>query len=128
MIRETLSVMRDFDRLRAIAGILMRYGWGDIAKKMGKGSVIGWTGRALNFKASHEILQLPAEVRVRLAIEELGPTFVKLGQVLATRPDIFLQTGLPNFPSCRIRFRRYRLKSCCLNWKRRWDVHLLIFS
>ncbi|MEQ1600536.1 MAG: ubiquinone biosynthesis protein UbiB [Methylophilaceae bacterium] len=97
MIRETLSVMRDFDRLRAITSILMRYGWGDIAKQLGKGSLINWTGRAMNFKASRELMQLPSEVRVRLAIEELGPTFVKLGQVLATRPDIFPQNWITEF-------------------------------
>lgn len=97
MIRETLSVMRDFDRLRAITGILMRYGWGDIAKQLGKGSLINWTGRAMNFKASRELMQLPPEVRVRLAIEELGPTFVKLGQVLATRPDIFPPNWIMEF-------------------------------
>jgi ubiquinone biosynthesis protein len=97
MIRETLSVMRDFDRLRTIAGILMRYGWGDVAKRLGKGSIIGWTGRAMNFKASRELMQLPAEVRVRLAIQELGPTFVKLGQLLATRPDIFPPNWIAEF-------------------------------
>ena len=30
----------------------------------------------------------PREVRLRLAIEELGPVFVKFGQALSTRPDI----------------------------------------
>ena len=40
MIRETISVMRDFSRLRTIAGILMKYGWGDVAKRLGKGSPV----------------------------------------------------------------------------------------
>ncbi|MDP2246989.1 MAG: AarF/UbiB family protein [Nitrosomonadales bacterium] len=97
MIRQTISVMRDFGRIRAIAGTLMRYGWGDVAKKLGKKSLIGWAGNWMNSGVSKEILQLPSEVRARLAIQELGPTFVKLGQVLATRPDIFPPNWIAEF-------------------------------
>ena len=89
MIRETISVMRDFGRLREIAGILIHYGWGDIVKRMGLGNLPERAGTLLHRKQTDEILHLAAEVRVRLALEELGPTFVKLGQVLATRADIF---------------------------------------
>lgn len=89
MIRETISVMRDFGRLREIAGILIHYGWGDIVKQLGLSNVVERTGRVLHPKQAEEIQHLPAEVRVRLALQDLGPTFVKLGQVLATRADIF---------------------------------------
>ena len=97
MIRQTISVMRDFSRIRAIAGTLMRYGWGDVAKKLGKKSWIGRAGNWMNSDVSKEVLQLPSEVRARLAIQELGPTFVKLGQVLATRPDIFPPNWIEEF-------------------------------
>ncbi len=97
MIRQTISVFRDFGRLRAIAGTLMRYGWGDVARKLGKRSLIGRAGNWLNSDVSEDILKLPPEVRVRLAIQELGPTFVKLGQVLATRPDIFPPNWIAEF-------------------------------
>lgn len=97
MIRQTISVMRDFARIRAIAGTLMRYGWGDVAKKLGKKSWIGRAGNWMNSDVSNDILQLPSEVRARLAIQELGPTFVKLGQVLATRPDIFPPNWIDEF-------------------------------
>ena len=88
MIRETFSVMRDFSRLRTIAGILMKYGWGDVAKRLGKGSLIGRAGNAINSGATPEILAQPSEVRARMAMEELGPTFVKIGQGLSTRLDL----------------------------------------
>jgi len=97
MIRQTISVFRDFGRLRAIASTLMRYGWGDVARKLGKRSLIGRAGNWLNSDVSEDILKLPPEVRVRLAIQELGPTFVKLGQVLATRPDIFPPNWIAEF-------------------------------
>jgi ubiquinone biosynthesis protein len=89
MIRQTISVMRDFGRLREIAGILIHYGWGDIVKRLGLGNVVERAGAMLHPKQADEIMHLPPEVRVRLALQDLGPTFVKLGQVLATRPDIF---------------------------------------
>lgn len=97
MIRQTISVMRDFRRLRSIASILMRYGWTDVAERLGNRSWIGWVGNWMNSEVSSEILELPPEVRARLAIQELGPTFVKLGQVLATRPDIFPPNWIAEF-------------------------------
>ena len=88
MLRETYSVFRDLGRVRAIARVLVRYGWGDIAKRLGRRSLIGWAGNALNSQATREIMLLPSEVRARLAMQELGPTFVKLGQLLSTRAEL----------------------------------------
>ena len=97
MIRETVSMMRDFGRLREIAGVFIRYGWGDAIKRLGLNNVLGRAGSMLHPKAALEVMHLPPEVRVRLAIEELGPTFVKLGQVLATRADIFPPNWITEF-------------------------------
>ena len=54
-------------------------------------------------------MNLARTQRVRLALEELGPTFVKLGQLLSTRPDLIphdlilelekLQSQVAPFPS-----------------------------
>ncbi len=82
-------MMRDFSRMREIASILIRYGWGDLIKRLGLSGMMGRAGSVLHPKAALEVMHLPPEVRVRMALEELGPTFVKLGQVLATRADIF---------------------------------------
>lgn len=89
MIRQTITVMRDFGRLREIARILIRYGWGDAINRLGLTSMMGRAGTMLQPKSSLDVMHLDPAVRVRLAIEELGPTFVKLGQVLATRADLF---------------------------------------
>ena len=89
--------MRDFGRLREIAGVLIRYGWGDIVKRLGLGNLVERAGHVLHPKQAEEIMHLPPEVRVRLAMQDLGPTFVKLGQVLATRPDIFPPQWIAEF-------------------------------
>ncbi len=97
MIRETISVWRDFGRLREIAGILIHYGWGDIVKRIGLGNLSERAGSVLHHKRADELMHLPPEVRVRMALQDLGPTFVKLGQVLATRPDIFPPQWIDEF-------------------------------
>jgi len=89
--------MRDFGRLREIAGILIHYGWGDIVKRMGLGNVVERAGTMLHPRQADEIMHLPPQVRVRMALQDLGPTFVKLGQVLATRPDIFPPSWIAEF-------------------------------
>ncbi len=58
-------------------------------------------------------VRLSAGERLRLSLEELGPTFIKLGQILSTRPDIFpadiivelrkLQDAVPPFPFTEVR-------------------------
>ncbi|ODU31666.1 MAG: ubiquinone biosynthesis protein UbiB [Thiobacillus sp. SCN 62-729] len=83
MLWETISVVRDLPRLHEIASVMIRYGWGDL------GGALERAGRVLHWHSTSEISQLDAPVRVRRALEELGPTFVKLGQVLATRVDMF---------------------------------------
>jgi ubiquinone biosynthesis protein len=89
MLWETISVVRDLPRLHEIASVMIRYGWGDLVRVLGISGVLERTGRVLHWHSTSEIGQLDASVRIRRALEELGPTFVKLGQLLATRVDMF---------------------------------------
>jgi ubiquinone biosynthesis protein len=89
MLWETISVVRDLPRLHEIASVMIRYGWGDLVRMLGISGVLERAGRILHWHSMSEISQLEASVRVRRALEELGPTFVKLGQLLATRVDMF---------------------------------------
>lgn len=89
MLWETLSVVRDLPRLHEIASVMIRYGWGDLVRVLGISGVLERAGRVLHWHSTSEIAQLDAPVRIRRALEELGPTFVKLGQLLATRVDMF---------------------------------------
>jgi ubiquinone biosynthesis protein len=89
MLWETISVMRDLPRLHEIASVMIRYGWGDLVRVLGISGILERAGKVLHWQSTSEISQLDASVRIRRALEELGPTFVKLGQVLATRVDMF---------------------------------------
>jgi ubiquinone biosynthesis protein len=89
MLWETISVVRDLPRLHEIATVMIRYGWGDLVRVLGISGVLERAGRILHWHSTSEIDQLDAPVRIRRALEELGPTFVKLGQLLSTRVDMF---------------------------------------
>lgn len=97
MLRETLSVMRDLPRLHEIASVLIRYGWGDIVRLLGLARLLQRAGKLLHWHTSDEIAKLDLPVRIRLAMTDLGPTFVKLGQILATRVDVFPPAWIAEF-------------------------------
>ena len=89
MLLETISLVRDLPRLHEISSVLIRYGGGDLVRRLGVSSMLERAGRVLHWKQAVENQHLDPAVRFRRALEELGPTFIKLGQVLATRVDLF---------------------------------------
>lgn len=88
MLWETLSAARDLGHLHDIASILIRYGFGDVVRRLGMAGVLERAGKALHWKQATELARLQPPMRVRRALEEMGPTFIKLGQILATRVDL----------------------------------------
>ena len=89
MLIETLGTARDLGRLQEIAGVFVRHGLGDAVRRLGLADSLARAGRALHLEHAGDLARLEPPVQVRLAIEELGPTFVKLGQILAGRADLF---------------------------------------
>ncbi|MBE0550716.1 MAG: ubiquinone biosynthesis protein UbiB, partial [Rubrivivax sp.] len=57
--------------------------------RLGLADALVRAGHALHLDHAGELARLEPPVQVRRAIEELGPTFVKLGQILAGRADLF---------------------------------------
>jgi ubiquinone biosynthesis protein len=71
-------------RAGEVAATLARFGFGEFLGKTGLDRFLGGVTRT----DDGAITRQPLPVRVRLLLEELGPTFVKGGQILSTRPDL----------------------------------------
>jgi ubiquinone biosynthesis protein len=90
-----LSAARDLGRLRQIYTVLARHGFGELARRLGLGGDA--KKDAIKKDGAIDGAELAVEAptrkgtlaeRVRLVAMELGPSFVKLGQIASTRPDV----------------------------------------
>ncbi len=75
---------RNTHRFRQIASVAVRYGLADQLRKMPGKRLQQW----LRGSTGQSIVDLSTPVRIRLALSELGTTFIKFGQMLSTRPDL----------------------------------------
>ena len=90
MLKETLIAMRDLPRLKEITGVLIRHGLGELVQRLGLPRAVEVAGEWLHLSNGSEPAPPTATpARIRLALEALGPTFIKLGQILSTRVDVF---------------------------------------
>lgn len=78
--------IRHMQRYREIIVAFSRNGFGYIVKEMGLQKIVSLPERVL--KGKKEIHTKTTGERIRLFLEELGPTFVKLGQIASTRNDL----------------------------------------
>lgn len=97
MLWETLKAARDIGRLHEIASVMIRYGFGDAVKRLGMSRILEQAGKVLRWKDAEKMARMESPERVRRAFEELGPTFIKLGQILASRVDLFSQEWIEEF-------------------------------
>lgn len=85
MLKSIIVAARDRDRLAEVTGVVARFGLESLLARIGLAT--GDTG------------EVPADLpaRARQAIEALGPTYVKLGQILATRRDLMPDSWIAEF-------------------------------
>jgi ubiquinone biosynthesis protein len=101
------SAVRDLERLRQIYVVLVRHGFGELAQRLGFGGkkakarpqlpepeekvaaeVDAAVSEAEEKRGEEERRKISLPERVRLVAMDLGPSFVKLGQIASTRPDV----------------------------------------
>lgn len=83
-VRSIPHLYRNVKRWTEILTVLSKYGLADWLAPTN----IDFIKDRLSSKAGESIARLTREARIRLALTELGPTFIKLGQLLSTRPDL----------------------------------------
>lgn len=94
---QPLPSVHDLGRLHDIVSTLIRYGFGDVVRRIGLANVLERAGQALQWRDAQSYAHMSPPERVRRVLEELGPTFVKLGQLLATRVDLFEPEWIAEF-------------------------------
>ncbi len=110
-VQLTRTVIRDSNRFRQIVTVLVRHGLGAVIQ--GLRLQESWVPGLLRKGAAADVEGISLARRFKHALQELGPTFVKLGQILSTRPDLIppeftaelagLQDRVPPFPSEEVR-------------------------
>ncbi len=106
-LRSAVEFASHLPRYNEIIRVLFKYGFADVLKLVALQRVIGIESAELQTHETGLLAKPPAE-RLRLALEELGPTFIKFGQILSARRDLVndefyaelckLQDSVPTFP------------------------------
>lgn len=107
------QTFRNISRIREIISVLVKYGFEDVITNSTLRNFVTESGRLAWTRQGQSVLNYTRWERIRMVCEELGPTFIKLAQVLSNRPDMLpaplieelekLQDNVPSVPFDQIR-------------------------
>lgn len=78
-----VKTVKNTERLRQILTVLAKHGFGELISRISLRSLLPQKADAEGKRSGRTFAE-----RLRLALQELGPSFVKLGQIVSTRPDL----------------------------------------
>jgi ubiquinone biosynthesis protein len=87
------DTLRDLPRVREIGRVLLRHGLGHVAQRLRLPGVRWWRRR----QPAPETISFSLPERIRMIFEELGPTFIKFGQILSIRRDLLPEEYVSEF-------------------------------
>lgn len=82
------TALRNVRRYQQVVRVLVRYGFGSFVQETGLDRLVERGFQLFGGESPVSVEHLSQPERVRRAMEELGPTFIKLGQILSTRRDL----------------------------------------
>lgn len=82
------QTFQNIKRIREIIAVLVKYGFEDIVTNSTLRNFVSEKGRISWQRQGQPVFQYTRWERIRMVCEELGPTFIKLAQVLSNRPDM----------------------------------------
>ncbi len=107
------QTFKNIGRIREIIGVLVKYGFEDIVTNSTLRNFVSEKVRISWVRQDKPVFQYSRWERIRMVCEELGPTFVKLAQVLSNRPDMLpaplieefekLQDNVPPFAFAKVK-------------------------
>lgn len=88
LIIDTIKRFKSISRYNQILRVLIKYGFEDLVQYLEENKHYTFIQKLIPNSTKKRVAKYSKWAKMRLVCEELGPTFVKFGQILSNRPDL----------------------------------------